>query len=63
MTRLNELLQARAAGTINESDYPELIDLMEIMIIEQGDMVKYYGEQLEFLMNEKVRLNITKKVN
>jgi len=63
MTRLNELLQARTAGAINESDYPELIDLLITMLNEQGDMVKYYGEQLEFLMNKKVRLNITKKVN
>jgi len=62
MTRLNHLLQSYTFGTINESDYPEFIDLL----IEQGKLANHYGNQLlelkaaNALLKQKI---IIQKVN
>ena len=63
MNRLNQLIKHHNSGSINESDYHELVELLVKVTSEQRDMVKYYGDQLEFLIKETVKSNKTRKVN
>jgi len=63
MNRLNQLLKAHTSGTINESDYPEFIESLVNVLNEQGEMLTYYREQLQFLLNDTVKTNKTRKVN
>lgn len=63
MNRLNQLRQDHAHGTIKDSEMEELITLM---IKDSNDMkaqVTFYGEQLEFLMNNTIKSNKEKRVN
>jgi len=53
MTRLNQLLQSYTSGNLNASDHYEFIDLL----IEQGKLVNYYGEQVMELKAANALLN------
>jgi len=63
MNRLNQLIKHHNSGSINESDYHELVELLLKVTSEQRDMVKYFDDQLEFLIKETVKSNKTRKVN
>jgi len=56
MNRLNQLIKHHNSGSINESDYHELVELLVKMANEQGDIVHYYGEQLITIKAENALL-------
>lgn len=66
MNRLNQLIRHHNAGSINESDYHELVELFIKTLNEQGEMTNFYGEQLmelkaaNALLSQKI---IIQKVN
>lgn len=66
MNRLNQLIKHHNSGSINESDYHELVELLIKMTSEQGEIVHYYGEQLMTVKAENALLKqqiIKQKVN
>jgi len=63
MNRLNQLIKHHNSGSINESDYHEMSNLLIKMVVDQGEMLDYYREQLQFLLNDNVTSAKAKKVN
>jgi len=56
MSRLNQLIKHHNAGSINESDYHEMSNLLIKMVVDQGEMVEFYGNQLMTIKAENALL-------
>ena len=62
MNRLKQLIQDNTFGTINESDYPELIELLIKDRSERVAEANYFGEQLMTVKAENALLKINKNM-